>query len=222
MASSGTYTWLPTVDDLLLEAWERLGKSEAELTGAVARSGRQSLQFMQVEWTNRGLNLWQVDQQTLSLVAGTNSYSLASATVEPLEVTVTLSGVERLLSPIGRDTYASIPVKTTEAPPTQYWSNRQASGVTLYVYPTPDQAYTATYWRMREAQDIGALANTADAPKLWTDAIAAGLAARLAEKYAPERQDEKAAKAMAAFSSAAGENRNRVPLRIRIGGWGRR
>ena len=180
MTSSGTYTWLPTIDDLLLEAWERLGKSEAELTGAIARSARQSLQYMQVDWTNRGLNLWQVDQQTLSLTQGTVSYTLAAATVEPLDVTIPVGGADRLLKPIGRDTYAAIPIKTTQAPPTQYWANRQSGSVTLYVYPAPDTAYTLTYWRMREPQDVAAFGNTPDAPKLWSEAIAAGLAARLA------------------------------------------
>jgi hypothetical protein len=216
MATSGTWTWAPTFDDLLLEAWERLSKSEAELTGAVARSARQSLQLLMLEWTNRGLNLWQVDQQTLSTVIGTVAYTLPAATVEPLDVTVTVGGVERLLSPIGRGAYAAIPIKTTKAPPTQYWANRQASGVTLYLYPAPDAVYAVTYWRMREAQDIGAMANTIDAPKLWADALAAGLAARMAEKFAPERMGEKETMAERAFKQAAGENRNRVPLTIRL------
>lgn len=216
MTSSGTWTWNPTFDDLLLEAWERLSKSEAELTGAVARSARQSLQMLMMEWTNRGLNLWQVDQQTLSTVIGTASYTLPTATVEPLDVTLTISGVERLLSPIGRGTYAAIPVKTTRAPPSQYWSNRQAGSVTLNLYPTPDKVYTLTYWRMREAQDVGSMANTLDAPRLWSDALAAGLAMRLAEKYSPERMAEKTALAERAFKEAAGENRNRVPLKISL------
>ncbi len=57
MATSGTYAFNPAVDDLLLEAWERCGKSPNILTGDVAVSARRSLQLMAIEWTNRGVPL---------------------------------------------------------------------------------------------------------------------------------------------------------------------
>ena len=65
MTTSGTYTWNPAIDDLLTEAWERLGLTTAALTGAVARSARRSLQLMLVDWTNRAVPLWQVEDVTL-------------------------------------------------------------------------------------------------------------------------------------------------------------
>lgn len=223
MTTTGTYAWSPVADDLLLEAWERLGKSEAELTGAIARSARNSLQYMAVDWTNRGLNLWQVDKQSFSTVVGTANYTLATATVEPLDLYVTVGGVDRICKPIGRETYAGFPLKTTQAPPTQYWTDRVTGAPVLYLYPTPDQVYTVTYWRMRMPMDVGPLGYNLDAPTLWADAISAELAARLAEKYAPDRQAEKRSTADKAFGIAAGENRNRVPMTIAVAtGWGRR
>lgn len=216
MTASGTYAFAPQTDDLLLEAWERLGKSPAALTGDVARAARRSLQYLTIDWTNRGVNLWQVDQQSFSTVIGTNAYTLAAATVEPLDVTVTVSGVERTMAAIGRDDWAAIPVKTTQTIPTQYWTERVTGTPIMHIYPAPDAVYTIQYYRLREPQDIGALANTPDAPMLWTDALASGLAARLAVKYAPDRVAGLKAEAMESYANANGDNRNRVPLRIGV------
>ena len=68
---------------------------------------------------------------------------------------------------------------------------------------------------MRLPQDVGALGNTIDAPVLWAEALAAGLAAKLAVKFAPERADMLEARAASTYSSAARENRERVPLTLR-------
>lgn len=216
MATSGTFTFAPTADGLLTEAWERLGRSASELNGDVARSARASLQYMADDWTNRGHNLWQMEKVTLTLAAGTASYTLDASTIEPLDVFVTVAGVDRPLAPIGRSTYAAIPVKTLQSVPTQFWCNRANPQPVLFLYPVPNQAYTLTYWRLRLAQDVTTLGQNLDAPRLWSDALAAGLAARLAEKYAPEREDKMAAKAEAALLRATTENRQRGPLRLDV------
>jgi hypothetical protein len=216
VTTSGTYLFNPSADDLLQEAWERLGKNPAELTGDVARAARRSLAYIQIEWTNRGLNLWQVDSQTLATVAATSSYTLASATIEPLDVSVTVSGIERTLSPIGRTDYAAIPTKSLAGVPTQYWAERQRDQTVLHLYPTPDAAYTVTYYRMREPQDVSALGQTLDAPMLWMDALAGGLAARLAVKYAPDRLGVLGPIYDAAIAAASRENRQRTPLKLGI------
>lgn len=216
MTTSGTYTWNPAIDDLLTEAWERLGLTTAALTGAVARSARRSLQLMLVDWTNRAVPLWQVEDVTLPLMAGTAAYTLDASTVEALEVTINVAGIDRVLAPISRDVWAAIPNKATQSLPTQYWCERALPAPVLHVWPVPDSAYTLTYWRLRLPQDVGALGNTPDAPVLWGDALAAGLAARLAVKFAPARAADLAAMAETAFTRASGEDRNRVPLTINI------
>lgn len=216
MATSGTYAFNPTADDLLTEAWERLGKSPAELTGDVARAARRCLQFLQVEWTNAGLNLWQVERATLALIVGTSDYTLDPSTVDLLDATVTIGTTERLMVPIGRSDYAAIPVKSLQAAPTQYWVERLSVAPVLHVYPTPDSAYTLTYYRLRQPQDISGLGQNLDAPVLWTDALAGGLAARLAVKYAPDRLQLLGPLYADALAKASGENRSRAPLKISI------
>lgn len=216
MTTSGSYAFSPTADEVLTEAWERLGKNSAEMTGDVARAARRSLMDLLIGWTNRGLNLWQIESLTLTTVAGQASYTLPAATVEPLDMNVTISGSERVLAPIGRSDYAALPVKSTKGAPSMAWHQRTRDAVVTWLYPTPDAAYTVTYNRMRQPQDVLALSGTLDVPPLWLPAVYAGLAAKLAEKYAPQLSAALDAKAKAEVQAAAGENRQRVPLKLGI------
>jgi hypothetical protein len=215
MATSGTFAFDPTADDLLLEAWERCGKTGQVLSGEVARSARRSLQLMLVDWQNVGLNLWQVDRQTFSLPAGQETLVTAAATSDVLEVTLSYQGTDMLLAPISRDEWVASTNRSQRARPTSYWTERVNPRPILHFYPLADAAYTGEYWRVRLPQDVGALGNTIDAPVLWSDALASGLAARLAVKFAPDRVPLLKGEAAEAFARAAGENRERVPLTIR-------
>jgi hypothetical protein len=215
MATSGTFAFDPTADDLLLEAWERCGKTGQVLSGEVARSARRSLQLMLVDWQNVGLNLWQVDRQTFTLPAGQETLVTAAATSDVLEVTLSIGGTDLLLAPISRDEWVASTNRSQRSRPTSYWSERVNPRPILHFYPLADAVYTGEYWRVRLPQDVGALGNTIDAPVLWSDALAAGLAARLAVKFANDRVALLKAEAGEAFARAAGENRERVPLTIR-------
>jgi hypothetical protein len=215
MATSGTYTFDPTADDLLVEAWERCGLTGQVLNGEAARSARRSLQLMLVHWQNRGLNLWQVEAVPFTLAAGQETLATAPATSDVLEVTVVVSAPTTvLLAPISRDQWAALPNRTLRSWPNSYWSERVNPVPVLHFYPLPSVSIAGTYWRVRLPQDVGALGNTLDAPILWGEALSAGLAARLAVKFAPDRAAGLKAEAEEAFAAAAGENRERVPLTI--------
>ena len=215
MASSGTYTYSPAFDDIIVEAWERCGKHEESMDGGKLRSAKRSLQLAMIDWTARGLNLWQVDLVTAVLVAGTATVATAYPTVDVLDVYVTITaGNDRTLAPISRDEYAAITNKTTQSVPTQYWSERANPAPILHLYPVPDSGYTLSYHRIRMPQDVSLFTQTPDAPVLWTEALIAELAQRLAVKFAPERLGVLQGEAARTFANASGENRERVPLTI--------
>lgn len=215
MATSGAWTFDPTADDLLVEAWERCGLTGQVLNGETARSARRSLQLMLVHWQNRGLNLWQVEPVTFTLAAGQETLTTVAATSDVLEVTIEVAPqTSVLLAPISRDQWAALPNRSLRSWPNSYWSERVNPVPVLHFYPLPLQVTAGTYWRLRLPQDVGGLGNTLDAPILWSEALAAGLAARLAVKFAPERAAGLKLEAEEAFAAAAGENRERVPLTI--------
>lgn len=217
MTTSGTWAFDPTADDLVLEAWERCGKSGQVLTGEVARSARRSLQLMLLHWQNRGLNLWQVEEVAFTLSAGQETLTTVAATAAVLEVTIRQADSDLLLAPISRDEWVATPNHTLRARPTSYWVQRVNPLPILHFYPLPPTALAGKYNRIRLPQDVGGLGNTLDAPILWAEALSAGLAARLAEKYAPERELRLSMKAEEAFDAAAAENRERVPLTVKPG-----
>jgi hypothetical protein len=215
MATSGLYTFDPTADDLLVEAWERCGLAAQVLNGDAARSARRSLQLMLVHWQNQGLNLWQVEPVEFELAASQEVLTTSAATSSVLEVTLVVGSTDLLLSPISRDEWVATASHGVESQPTTYWVERVNPVPRLHFYPLPSAAMTGTYWRVRLPQDVGALGNTLDAPVLWAEALAAGLAARLAVKFAPDRLAALKTEAAEAFVAAAGENRERVPLTVR-------
>jgi hypothetical protein len=214
MTTSGTYSFSLDAAEIMAEAWERCGKDAATLEGAQARSARRSLNLMFVDWSARAGSgtLWAVERQTLALVAGTVSYTLPVGTVDVVEANISDGSTETVLTPLTRDQYAAIPVKTTQARPSQFWVERITPLPVLHLYAAPDQACTLIYYRIRQIQDIATLAQTPDAPTLWLEAICAGLAARLAQKWAPERQLDLGQAASLAYSAAAGETRERAPF----------
>lgn len=214
MTTSGTYATTFPIDDVLTEAWERLGKSPAIITAELAESARRSLQLMLIGWTNIKAPLWQIVPVSLSLTAGTASVTLAGQYVDVMDIYVTSGSVDYILGRVGRSDYVSYGTKTISGRPTQVWVDRQRDAPVLTFYPVPDKAYTATAYCLRQPQDVSALTQTADAPLLWAEALCSGLAAKLAEKFAPERLTEKVALAQDALAKAQGESRERVNMRI--------
>ena len=212
--SPGNYAFVPAFDELLTEAVERCGLSPTILNGDMVRSARRSLQLMFFDWTNRGAHLWQVEPVPLTTTPGQATVALTAEIVDVLQATVSIGGRDLEMTAIGRDEYMSIPVKTISTRPTQYWVQRVLPAPVIWLYPTPDQAYTISASCLRQPQDVLSFAAAPNAPVLWSEAITAGLAYRFAVKFAPERMQVLKLDAADAYAQATGENRERVPLRV--------
>ncbi len=217
MASSGTYVWQPDVGEVIEESFERCGIDPATLTGRHMRSARRSFNYLFTEWANDGIHLWAVEQVTLALVASTATYNCGTGTIAVLEMVVRRDGVDTPVHPMGRDEYLAIPNKTSEGLPNRFYLNRDVATPTLTFWNVPENATdTIIYYRMRQLQDITTSTETPDAPVRWQEAIAAGLAAKLAEKYAPDREGPLRGKAAAQLKLAKQEDRQRRPTATRV------
>ena len=71
MATSGTYTFNLDLSDIMEEAYDLCG-SELR-TGYDFRGAKRALNLVFLEWQNKGLNLWSVEQATASITSGTNT-----------------------------------------------------------------------------------------------------------------------------------------------------
>ena len=222
MTTSGTYDFVDTEQvDIITEAFERCGRNPASLSSQEVNSATRSLNYLFSDWANDGPNLWEVDLVALPLVAGQASYTLAEETVYILQAytRITTGGVNNdiMIQGISRAEYAAIPNKSQQSQrPFQYYFQRTAVP-TLYLWQVPDNNnVTLYYYRMKIQQDAGALVNTLDANNRWMEAIAAGLAMKLATKFAPDRLGMLVPQYEAAYARAKAEDRERVPLRITI------
>ena len=121
MATSNSRDFDLDVAELIEEAYERCGLEMR--TGYDARTARRSLNLMFADWANRGLNLWTVKQETLSITSGTASYTLLDATVvDLLEVVLRNSNnVDFTLTQMSRGEYLRIPNKANSGQPSQYF-----------------------------------------------------------------------------------------------------
>lgn len=226
MTTSGTYSFGGSEQiDIITEAYERVGRNPSTLSSFDIDSARRSINYLFSDWSNDGPNLWEIDLVALPLVAGQQSYTLDEETVYIVQAATrtTAGGVntDLVIQPISRAEYLALPNKAQAgARPTQFYFQR-TSTPSLYVWPVPqDNSVTLLYYRMKIQQDAGAFTNSLDAPNRWMEAIASGLAAKLAVKFAPDRLSYLQGLADQAYTRAKAEDRERVPLRITIDRWG--
>lgn len=195
MTTSGTQSFNLNLNDIVEEAFERCG---TELrTGYDMRTARRSLNLLTIEWANRGINLWTIEQGSIPLVEGTATYDLPVDTIDLLDHVVrTGTGSNQTdinISRISVSTYATIPNKTAQGRPIQVWIDRQSGATepttgiaypTINVWPTPDQTsyYTFVYWRLRRIQDVGNGTTTQDIPFRMLPCLVSGLAYYLSLK----------------------------------------
>ena len=129
MPTSGTVAFNLDLSNLIEEAFERVG---GELrSGYDLRTARRSLNLLTIEWANRGINLWTMEQGSFPLVTGQAIYPVPSDTIQILDTVVrqnpgTLNQIDINISNIAEPTYSSIPNKLTQGRPIQYWFNRQS------------------------------------------------------------------------------------------------
>jgi len=199
MTTTGTATFNLDLNDLFEEAFERCGKEMR--SGYDFRTARRSLNLLTIEWSNRGINLWTIEEGIIPLIQGQITYDLPVDTIDLLDqVTRTGSGQNQMdinINRISESTYSTIPNKNATGRPIQVWVNRQ-SGATypttgvkypqINVWPAPDQGsvsspyYYFVYWRLRRIQDAGNGVNTQDIPFRMLNAMVAGLAYYLSMK----------------------------------------
>lgn len=221
MATSGTTAFDMDFTEIAEEAWERAGREMR--SGYDLRTARRSMNLMTIEWQNRGINMWTIDEGTITLVEGTSQYNLPTDTIDLLEQLIrTNSGnittqSDLTISRISVSTYASIPNKLTRGRPIQVWVERLATQPRINVWPVPNNGdYIFKYYRMRRVEDAGSGAETADMPFRFLPCLVAGLAYHIAIKVPElagrvpmlkEMYDEQ-------FNMAAGEDRDKSPARF--------
>jgi hypothetical protein len=137
------------------------------------------------------------------------------ATVDVLEAVVQRDSQDISITRISRQEYLSIPSKTTQGRPTQFYVNRQITP-TVTFWPSPENSTDSViYYRMKRIQDADTAVNTADIPFRFLPCLVAGLAYQLSLKRSPQRTQILKVLYEEEFERASSEDIDHgVPLRL--------
>mgnify|MGYP003153174154 FL=1 len=212
MTTSGSINFELAVDDYIEEAFERCGLEVR--TAYDLKTARRSLNLLFADWANRGLNQWTITQRTQALTADTSAYSLATDVIDILSAVVRRSNSDVALDRISRDTYLSIPTKSTTGKPSQFFLDRQITP-NLKLFPTPENSTdTIVYDALTRIEDADTVTNTVDVPFRFYPCLAAGLAYYIAVKKSPERVQLLKAMYEEEFERARTEDRDRSSYNV--------
>lgn len=162
--TSGLDTFNLELTDLVEEAFERCGQELR--SGYDLRTARRSLNLLTIEWANRGINLWTIEQGQIVMNTGQAIYPIPVDTIDLLDTVVRTNNgqgnnqIDINITRISESTYITIPNKNANGRPIQVWINRQSGQVA-----TIPQATLATGYPI---SDISTTITLTDASQLPT------------------------------------------------------
>ena len=83
MTTTGSTLFNMDFTEIAEEAWERAGREMR--SGYDLRTARRSMNLMTVEWQNKGINMWTMEQGIINLTPGLATYALPTDTIDLLE-----------------------------------------------------------------------------------------------------------------------------------------
>jgi len=221
MTSSGTYNFNLSNAEIVLAAYERIQIRLPSVRQEHFATARRELNLMMTQFSNLQPNLWKVELDSITMVAGTATYDVTPETVMILDAYIsidnaTVSETDTYITPMSRTQYASIGDKEVEGRPTSYWFDRLiAPTVTMWPVPDTGGPYTMNFYSCLQMFDANlASGETPDVPYLWLDALVASLSYRLARAYAPQFEAIRKMDAQEAWEVAATQNVENVNFSI--------
>jgi hypothetical protein len=148
----------------------------------------------------------------------TTPYTLPEGTIDIIDAVVSDSSgtdtSDQIINRISIADYNQIPNKTSSGKPSQYMLDKQYTPK-IYLWQIPNKStYSIVYWSINQLEDINLSNQDADVPYRWSDCICAGLASKLALKYAADKYQILDSVYERSFNLAASSDNDGVSLRI--------
>ncbi len=212
MALSGTADFELDVAEYIEEAFERCGLEVR--TGYDLKTAKRSLNLMLAEWANRGLNQWTIKQRSQAVTQGTGNYLIDADVIDVLSVIVRRDNTDYALDRYSREEFLTIPNKTTQGRPSQFFLDRQITP-NLQLWPVPENSTDIVFYdALTRMQDADTFINSSDMPFRFYPCLAAGLAYYIAIKRAPQRIQILKAAYEEEFERAMTEDRDRASFNV--------
>ena len=212
MTTSGNKDFELDVAEYVEEAFERCGLEVR--TGYDLKTAKRSLNLLLADWANRGLNQWTIKQRSFTVTQADGEYLLGADVIDVLSVICRRNGVDYSMERLSRDDYLTIPNKTQQSRPNQFFLDRQLTP-NLKLWPVPQNSTDViVYDALTRMDDADIYTNTMDLPFRFYPCLAAGLAYYLALKRAPNRVELLKAVYEEEFDRAAMEDRDRASFQV--------
>ena len=184
MSTSGVDTYAFTARNCITFALRKLGivAQTATPTATQAQNALVDLNLILKAWMKYE-NLWRIEQESVTPVANTASYTLTSQ--KPHRIAASrwrnTSGTDLPMTLMTREEYFDLPVKTATGLPTMYYVDYQRAVPVLYIWPVPSSVTTETIQltSFRRFEDVTSLDEDIDIRQEHFEGVAYNLAKRL-------------------------------------------
>ena len=175
------------------ESFARIGIRGDQINPDHVSEATRSANLMLASWAADGYKQYAMQFVDVTFNPGVGQYAQSLFAPGTLQIFSSIIRVSNTFDVpmvrISRFDYEQIPYKANLGRPDRFFWD--GAGTTLGVrymqlWPVPDLTYTARVWCICRAQDFGNLVNAPPIGFEWIDAFAAGLAARLAQKFRPD------------------------------------
>lgn len=146
------------------------------------KSAITTLNLLQQEWTTRGINLWKLSPEEISVSSSTASIPLDSSYIDIVDAVVRTTGTppssttDYQLERIGFKDYMDYTYKDQYGRPTQYAVERLKDAPRLTLWPVPDDdSYKVYAWVLKKFDDVVGPSGGVDAPAKYLPALCYGL-----------------------------------------------
>lgn len=177
MTTSGSTDFSITRGNIINDALALVGIIDPDDTPGANQTQRAGRMLdMMVKNLQTKTDLWPTKDVTVTLTAGTQSYTVGSGadvdTPRPLRLISARrqdsSGTEIDVDVVSRQEYMSLPTKSTQSPVNTVYYDPQLDNGVLYVWPTGATGnLTLICTFQRPLEDFDATANTPDFPQEW-------------------------------------------------------
>lgn len=176
MATSGTYTYDPNRAEVITDALEKCGREvDVDTTATASRSLNALIKALNTNKTDVNV----IVRTELTLTSGDEEYATDALSVDGMFLAV--EGNDYPVLPISKAQYDAKVNKQTSGRPSEFYHDKQAG--LLYFWPSPDSAYTATYGKVRQYQDMTDDEQTFDFPASAIEMLTFGLAHRMSFNF---------------------------------------
>ena len=177
MTTSGSTSFGLPIDEIVTDAYRMVGNINP--TGDDLRTAKRALDLMLIDWNNRGLNVWAVDNVLVTVSAATTTLA---PTIQHVYEAILLvdSTTEIQLTLIDETTYVQYHNKTTaNGRPSVFYTQLKRTSPVLVVWPVPEAAMTVRLHVSRQLEDTGGVYNNIDVPRRFLPAAVEGLASSM-------------------------------------------